>query len=97
MATQANGITNAVNTGFCQTNFNNATNTRDIIDSNRNDTQAILAKLDAMENSRRHKPRIAFFICVVVAYENFNASGFPCRFRSSEEYAPTVPKASHPQ
>ena len=33
MIQQANGITNAVNTGFCQTNFNAANNTRDIIDN----------------------------------------------------------------
>lgn len=39
--------------GLCQTNFNMQTNTRDIIDNGRSDTQAILAKLDAMENSRK--------------------------------------------
>lgn len=39
--------------GFCQTNFNNERSTRDIIDNGRADTQAILAKLDAMENSRK--------------------------------------------
>ena len=53
MATQANGITNAVNSGFCQTNFNNQTNTRDIIDSQNNGTRAILDKLCAMEASAK--------------------------------------------
>ena len=64
MATQANGITNAVNTGFCQTNFNNQNNTRDIIDAQRNDTQAILSKLDAMENSRKDE-KIAEQACII--------------------------------
>lgn len=52
IATQANGITNAISSGLCQTNFNNQTNTRDIIDTQRADTQAILSKLDAMETNR---------------------------------------------
>lgn len=52
IATQANGITNAISNGFCQTNFNAQTNTRDIVDSQNAGTQAILARLDAMENSR---------------------------------------------
>lgn len=64
IATQANGITNAVNTGFCQTNFNNQNNTRDIIDSQRSDTQAILSKLDAMENSRKDE-KIAEQACII--------------------------------
>lgn len=52
IATQANGLTNTISNGFCQTNFNNQTNTRDIIDTQRADTQAILAKLDSMETNR---------------------------------------------
>lgn len=47
MATNANNITNAVNTGFCQTNFNNQTNTRDIIESQNAGTRAILDALTA--------------------------------------------------
>lgn len=47
IATQANGITNAVNTGFCQTNFNNATNTRDILEAQNANTRAILDALNA--------------------------------------------------
>lgn len=52
LATQANGITNTITNGFCQTNFNAATNTRDIVDSQNAGTQAILARLDAMETNR---------------------------------------------
>jgi hypothetical protein len=47
IATQANGITNAMQTGFCQTNFNNANNTRDIIDSQNAGTRAILEAIQA--------------------------------------------------
>jgi hypothetical protein len=53
LATQANMLDRTVSDKFCQTNFNAATNTRDIIDNQRADTQAILAKLDAMENARK--------------------------------------------
>ena len=53
LATQANGITNAMQTGFCQTNFNAQSNTRDIIDSHNAGTQAILARIDALESSRK--------------------------------------------
>ncbi len=52
MATQANGITTAIANGFCQTNFNAQTNTRDIVDAQNAGTQAILARLDAMETNR---------------------------------------------
>ena len=47
MATQANGITNAVNTGFCQTNYNNANNTRDILENQNANARAILDALNA--------------------------------------------------
>ena len=53
LATQANNITNAVANGFCQTNFNAQTNTRDIVDAQNAGTQAILARLDALESSRK--------------------------------------------
>ena len=36
-----------VNTGFCQTNFNNQNNTRDIIDANNANTRAILEAINA--------------------------------------------------
>lgn len=47
IATQANGITSAMQSGFCQTNFNNATNTRDIIESQNAGTRAILDAINA--------------------------------------------------
>lgn len=47
IATQANGITNAVNNGFCTTNFNAQTNTRDIIDAQNANTRAILEAINA--------------------------------------------------
>lgn len=47
LATQANGITNAVNTGFCQTNYNNSNNTRDIIDAQNTNTRQILDAIQA--------------------------------------------------
>lgn len=53
LATQANGIQTAIANGFCQTNFNAQTNTRDIVDSQNAGTQAILARIDALESSRK--------------------------------------------
>ena len=53
LATQANGITNAMQSAFCQTNFNAQINTRDIVDSQNAGTQAILARIDALESSRK--------------------------------------------
>jgi len=53
MATQANGITNAINTGFCQTNYNAQTNTRDIVESQNAGTRAILDKLSQMETNAK--------------------------------------------
>lgn len=53
LATQANGIQNTIQTGFCQTNFNAQTNTRDIVDSQNAGTQAILAKLSQMESNAK--------------------------------------------
>lgn len=53
LATQSNGITTAIANGFCQTNFNAQTNTRDIVDSQNAGTQAILARIDAMESARK--------------------------------------------
>ncbi len=38
--------------GFCDTNYNLATNTANIINAGRSDTDRVIAKLDAMENSR---------------------------------------------
>lgn len=49
MATQANGIQTAISNGFCQTNYNNQTNTRDIIEAQNAGTRAILDKLTDQE------------------------------------------------
>lgn len=47
MAMNANNLQSAINTGFCQTNFNGQTNTRDIIDSQNANTRAILDAINA--------------------------------------------------
>lgn len=49
---KANAVTNTINSGFCQSNFNAQTNARDIIDSQNNGTRAILDKLCSMETER---------------------------------------------
>lgn len=43
----------AIERGFCDTNYNAATNTTAIIQNSHNDTDKVLAKLDAMEMSRK--------------------------------------------
>lgn len=45
----ANNTQNAINNGFCSTNYNNATNTRDIIDNQNANARAIL---DALANQQ---------------------------------------------
>lgn len=47
MAMNANNLQSAIQNGFCQTNFNGQTNTRDIIDSQNANTRAILEALNA--------------------------------------------------
>lgn len=44
---------NQVDRGFCDTNYNLATNTTAIIQNAHNDTDRVIAKLDAMEMSRK--------------------------------------------
>lgn len=46
-------ITNSMDSGFCQTNYNLATNTNAIIQNAHSDTDRVIAKLDAMEMSRK--------------------------------------------
>ena len=58
LATQTNAIQNAIQNGFCQTNYNAATNTRDIIDAQRASTETIVKKLCDMENNAKDE-RIA--------------------------------------
>lgn len=47
MAQNSNAIQSAISSGFCQTNFNNQNNTRDIIESQNCNTRAILDALNA--------------------------------------------------
>lgn len=54
-AMNTNAITNAVNTGFCQTNFNAQSNTRDIVDSQNAGFQAVMARIDALERNRKDR------------------------------------------
>ena len=53
LANQANMLDRNISDKFCQTNFNAQTNTRNVIDSQNANTQAILAKLDAIEVARK--------------------------------------------
>lgn len=53
IATQANALNNAMQSNFCQTNFNAQNNTRDIVDAQNAGTQAILARIDALESARK--------------------------------------------
>lgn len=45
--------------GFCDTNYNLATNTTAIIQNAHNDTDRVIAKLDAMENARQQERIVA--------------------------------------
>lgn len=47
MATQTNNLTNTVNQGFCQTNFNGQQNTRDLLENANANTRAILDAIQA--------------------------------------------------
>lgn len=48
-------IERQVERGFCDTNYNLATNTTSIIQNAHNDTDRVIAKLDAMENARQQE------------------------------------------
>lgn len=54
----ANNTQNAINTGFCQTNYNNANNTRDILENQNANARAILDALQS-EKMEALKERIA--------------------------------------
>ena len=60
--------------GFCDTNYNAATNARDIIQSTHNDTDRIIARLDAMENTRQQEK--------IAALQNENQT---LKFAASQE------------
>ena len=49
MAMNANATQRAIENGFCQTNYNNANNTRDIIDNQNSNARAILDALSAQQ------------------------------------------------
>lgn len=58
MATQSNAIQNAITNGFCQTNYNEQTNTRDVLENQNANTRAILDAL-ATQRTEDLKTRIA--------------------------------------
>lgn len=60
--------------GFCDTNYNAATNARDIIQTAHNDTDRIIARLDAMENTRQQEK--------IAALQNENQT---LKFAASQE------------
>ena len=60
--------------GFCDINYNAATNARDIIQSTHNDTDRIIARLDAMENTRQQEK--------IAALQNENQA---LKFAASQE------------
>ena len=49
MAMNTNALRHSVESGFCQTNYNNASNTRDIIDNQNSNARAILDALNAQQ------------------------------------------------
>lgn len=49
MAMNTNAVQHSVESGFCHTNYNNASNTRDIIDNQNSNTRAILDALNAQQ------------------------------------------------
>ena len=65
-------ITNGVDSGFCQTNYNLATNTNSIIQNARADTDRVIAKLDAMEMARKDETIAA--LRSQLDYANLNQS-----------------------
>ncbi len=63
-----------VERGFCDTNYNLATNTTAIIQNAHNDTDRVLAKLDAMESSRKDQ-KIAEQAAEIQTYKQNAAFG----------------------
>lgn len=49
IAMNTNALQHSVESGFCQTNYNNASNTRDIIDNQNSNARAILDALNAQQ------------------------------------------------
>lgn len=65
---------NQIERGFCQTNYNDQANTTAIIQNAHNDTDRVLARLDAMESSRKDE-KIAEQAAEIQAYRQNAAFG----------------------
>ena len=74
-------VGNQIERGFCQTNYNDQANTTAIIQNAHNDTDRVLARLDAMESSRKDE-KIAEQAAEIQAYRQ-NAA-FGTMIRASE-------------
>ena len=67
-------VGNQIERGFCQTNYNDQANTTAIIQNAHNDTDRVLARLDAMESSRKDE-KIAEQAAEIQAYRQNAALG----------------------
>lgn len=67
-------VGNQIERGFCQTNYNDQANTTAIIQNAHNDTDRVLARLDAMESSRKDE-KIAEQAAEIQAYRQNAAFG----------------------
>ena len=67
-------VGNQIERGFCQTNYNDQANTTAIIQNAHNDTDRVLACLDAMESSRKDE-KIAEQAAEIQAYRQNAAFG----------------------
>lgn len=73
-AMRGNETNRLMERGFCETNYNAATNTTAIIQNAHNDTDRVLARLDAMESSRKDE-KIAEQAAEIQAYRQNAAFG----------------------
>ena len=67
-------VGNQIERGFCQTNYNDQANTMAIIQNAHNDTDRVLARLEAMESSRKDE-KIAEQAAEIQAYRQNAAFG----------------------
>ena len=67
-------VGNQIERGFCQTNYNDQANTTAIIQNTHNDTDRVLARLEAMESSRKDE-KIAEQAAEIQAYRQNAAFG----------------------
>ena len=73
-AMRGNETNRLMERGFCDTNYTAATNTTAIIQNAHNDTDRVLARLDAMESSRKDE-KIAEQAAEIQAYRQNAAFG----------------------